>query len=141
MTSAEANKALLQRFADEVLTQHNLAAVDELVHPDFVELDPVPGQGPGRQGLKEWFALYFAAFPDVRWTVEEQVAEGDKVMSRSTWRGTHQGPFLGLPPTGKRITVAAWTIDRIADGQLVESRILMDMLGMLQQLGAIPPAA
>ena len=136
--SVDANRALIQRLLDEVLTQHNLAALDEIVHPNFVELDPVPGQGPGREGLKQWFAMYFAAFPDVRWTLEEQVAEADKVMSRSTWQGTHQGPFLGIPPTGKSIRVAAWTIDRIVDGQLVESRILMDALGMLQQLGAIP---
>ena len=120
--SGVANKALVQRLIDEVLTQHNLAVLDEIVHPDFVELDPAPGQEQGREGLKQFFAAYFDAFPDVRWTLEEQVAEGALVVSRATWQGTQRGPFLGIPPTGKAIRVAAWTIDRIEDGLLVESR-------------------
>jgi steroid delta-isomerase-like uncharacterized protein len=94
--------------------------------------------GPGLAGLKAWLAMYFAAFPNVRWTLEEQIAEGDKVASRSTWQGTHQGTFLGIPPTGKDVTVAAWTMDRVVDGKIAESRLIMDVLGLLQQLGAIP---
>ena len=135
--SIEANKALQQRIAT-ALTQHNLDVLDDLFHVDYVELDPAPGQGPGLAGLKAWLATYFAAFPDVRWTVEEQLGEGDRVVSRSTWQGTHQGPFMGIPPTGRQVTVAAWTMDRVADGKIAESRIIMDLVGLLQQVGAIP---
>ena len=136
--STETNTAQLQRLADEVLTGHNLAALDEIFHADYVEDEPPPGMGPGRDGLRQWLASWIAAFPDVRWTVEEQIADEDRVWSRSIWQGTHQGSFLGIPPTGKGVTVAAWTIDRFTDGKIAESRIIMDTLGMMQQLGVIP---
>jgi steroid delta-isomerase-like uncharacterized protein len=136
--STEANTAQLQRLADEVLTRHNLAALDEIFHADYVENEPPPGMGPGREGLRQWLASWIAAFPDVRWTVEEQIADEDRVWSRSIWQGTHQGSFLGIPPTGKNVAVAAWTIDRFTDGKIAESRIMMDTLGMMQQLGVIP---
>jgi steroid delta-isomerase-like uncharacterized protein len=140
--STEANTAQLQRLADEVLTRHNLAALDEIFHADYVEDEPPPGMGPGSEGLRQWLASWIAAFPDVRWTVEEQIADEDMVWSRSIWQGTHQGSFLGIPPTGKNVAVAAWTIDRFTDGKIAESRIIMDTLGMMQQLGVIPaPAA
>jgi len=140
--STEANTAQLQRLADEVLTRHNLAALDEIFHADYVEDETPPGMGPGREGLRQWLASWIAAFPDVRWTVEEQIADEDMVWSRSIWQGTHQGSFLGIPPTGKNVAVAAWTIDRFTDGKIAESRIIMDTLGMMQQLGVIPaPAA
>jgi len=136
--SAEANTAQLQRLANEVLSEHNLAALDEIFHADYVEDEPPPGMGPGRDGLRQWLASWIAAFPDVRWTVEEQTADEDRVWTRSVWRGTHKGPFLGMPPTGNNVTVAAWTIDRFTDGKIAESRIIMDTLGMMQQLGVIP---
>ena len=135
--STGANTAQLQRLTEEVLTRHNLAALDEIFHADYVEDEPPPGMGPGRDGLRQWLASWIAAFPDVRWTVEEQIADEDRVWSRSSWQGTHQGPFLGIPPTGKNVTVAAWTIDRFTDGKIAESRIIMDTLGMMQQLGVI----
>lgn len=135
--SIESNKALGQRIAD-ALTAHDLAALDDLFHVDYVELDPAPGQGPGLAGLKDWLATFFAAFPDVRWTMVEHVSEGDKVVSRSIWSATHQGAFMGIPATGRPVEVAAWTIDRIADGKIADSRILMDMVSLLHQLGAIP---
>jgi steroid delta-isomerase-like uncharacterized protein len=139
--STEANTALLQRLADEVLTGHNLSVLDEVFHADYVEDDPPPGMGPGREGLRQWLAGWITAFPDVRWTIEEQIADEDRVWSRSTWQGTHQGSFLGIPPTGKKVTVAAWTIDRFTGGKIAESRIIMDTLGMMQQLGVIPAPA
>jgi steroid delta-isomerase-like uncharacterized protein len=135
--STGANTAQLQRLTEEVLTRHNLAALDEIFHADYVEDEPPPGMGPGRDGLRQWLASWIAAFPDVRWAVEEQIADEDRVWSRSIWQGTHQGPFLGIPPTGKNVTVAAWTIDRFTDGKIAESRIIMDTLGMMQQLGVI----
>lgn len=139
--SMEANTALLQRFADEVLTGHNLAVLDEVFHADYVEDDPPPGMGPGREGLRQWLAGWITAFPDVGWTIEEQIADDDRVWSRSTWQGTNQGSFLGIPPAGKKITVAAWTIDRFTDGKIADSRIIMDTFGMMQQLGVISAPA
>jgi steroid delta-isomerase-like uncharacterized protein len=134
----QTNTDLIARLADEVLTRHNLAALDEIFRADYVEDDPPPGMGPGLEGLRQWLAMWIEAFPDVRWTVEEQIADQDRVWSRSTWHGTHQGPFLGVPATGKSVTVAAWTIDRFDAGKIAESRIIMDTLGMMQQLGVIP---
>jgi predicted ester cyclase len=75
-----------------------------------------------------------SSFPDVQWTLEEQIADGDRVWSRSIWQGTQRGPFLGVPSTGKNVIVAAWTIDRLTDGKIAESRIIMDTLGLIQQL-------
>jgi steroid delta-isomerase-like uncharacterized protein len=136
--STEENKALVNRFMDEVLNKKNLAVTDEIAVEDFVELDPLPGQGPGREGLKQILAVLFAAFPDQQWTLEEQAAEGEKVWSRFTWRGTHRGEFMGIPPTGRAVAVKGMVIDRFVDGKWTESRILMDNLGMMQQLGVIP---
>jgi steroid delta-isomerase-like uncharacterized protein len=80
----------------------------------------------------------FAAFPDLRWTPQEMIAEQDRVMTFSTWTGTHRGQFMEIPATGRTVTVEAWTIDRFRDGQLAESRIIMDVVGLLIQLGVIP---
>lgn len=135
---SEENNAIMNRLMEEVLNKKNLAAADEIVAEDFVELDPLPGQEQGREGLKQILSMFFAAFPDLRWTVEEQIDEGDKVVSRFTWRGTHKGEFLGISPTGGQVTVKGVVIDRVVEGQFVESRILMDNLGMMQQLGVIP---
>ena len=135
-------KRLARRFVDEVINAHDLdAALLELVAEDFVEQNPLPGQGPGRAGLGEVLAGMFAAFPDLRWTPHDMIAEEDRVMSFSTWTGTHRGSFLGVPGTGRNVTVEAWTIDRFRDGQLAESRIIMDVAGLMIQLGAIPAPA
>jgi steroid delta-isomerase-like uncharacterized protein len=135
---SEENKAIMNRFMEEVINRRNLAAADEIVAEDFVELDPLPGQEQGREGLKQVIAMLIAAFPDFWWTVEEQIAEGDKVVSRFIWSGTHKGDFMGIPPTGSQVTVQGVAIDRVVEGKFVESRILMDNLGMMQQLGVIP---
>ena len=132
------NKAVIGRFVEEVLNQGRLERADELVALDFVELDPLPGQQPGREGLKQVIAAFRTAFPDIHWVIEEMVAEGDKVFSRFTWNGTHRGEFFGVPATGKQITVKGAVIDRVLNGQMVDSRILMDGLGMMTQLGVVP---
>ena len=132
------NKAVIGRFVEEVLNQGRLERADELVALDFVELDPLPGQQPGREGLKQVIAAFRTAFPDIHWVIEEMVAEGDKVFSRFTWNGTHRGEFFGVPATGKQITVKGVVVDRVVNGQMVDSRILMDGLGMMTQLGVIP---
>ena len=132
------NIAVVGRFIEEVINQGNLAAADEIVEENFVELDPLPGQRQGREGLKEIIAMMRAAFPDIHWVVDETIASGEKVVTRFTWTGTHRGPFLGIPPTGKHVTVKGVVIDRLSAGKMADSRILMDSLGMMQQLGVIP---
>ena len=118
--------------------KQNLAAADEIVAEDFVELDPLPGQAQGREGLKQTLAMLFAAFPDLHWTTEEEAAEGDKHWSRFTWRGTHRGDFMAIPATGNQVVVNGVVIDRIVEGKMVDSRILMNDLSLMQQLGVIP---
>ena len=137
MKTAE-NKTVVRRFVQEVINQGRLEQADSLVAIDFVELDPLPGQKQGREGLKEIIALIRAAFPDIHWTLDEMVSEEDTVVSRFTWTGTHQGPFLGIPATGKAVTVKGVVIDYLAEGKMAESRILMDNLSLMQQLGVVP---
>ncbi len=139
--STNDNKGVIMTFIEEVINQGRLERADDLVVEDFVELDPLPGQAQGREGLKEVIGQIRSAFPDIRWTVDEMVAEGDKVFSRFTWSGTHEGAFLGVPATGRRITVKGMVIDRLVSGKMADSRILMDTLGMMQQLGAAPATA
>jgi steroid delta-isomerase-like uncharacterized protein len=134
------NKAVISMFVEEVINQGRLERADDLVAADFVELDTLPGQQQGREGLKEIIGGMRAAFPDIHWVLDEMVAEGDKVVSRFTWSGTHRGVFFGIPATGKSISVKGMVIDRVMAGKMVDSRILMDNLSMLQQLGAIPVA-
>jgi steroid delta-isomerase-like uncharacterized protein len=136
--TVEDNKAIDVRFAAEVLSGHNVDALPEFVHEDFVEQNPVPGQGPGRDGLRDFLALFFAAFPDLIWTVQDAVAEGDTVAAWSIWKGTHQGDFFGVAATGRHVRVEAWTFDYFRDGKMAESRIIMDVMGLMQQLGVVP---
>ncbi len=132
------NQQVLARLTNDVLTHHDLDVLDSIFHADYVEADPPPGMGPGVDGLRRWLSGWFAAFPDVSWTVEEQIAEGDQVWSRSTWRGTHEADFFGMPATGRAVAVTAWTIDRFTNGKIAHSRLMMDTMGLMQQLGAIP---
>jgi steroid delta-isomerase-like uncharacterized protein len=132
------NIAVLGRFVEEVINQGRLDVCDEIVEENFIELDPLPGQQQGRQGLKDVIAMMRAGFPDIHWKIDETIAAADKVVSRFTWTGTHRGPFLGIPATGKSVTVKGVVIDRLNNGRMADSRILMDTLGMLQQLGVIP---
>jgi steroid delta-isomerase-like uncharacterized protein len=110
----------------------------DLVAEDFVELDPLPGQRQGREGLQEVLGMMRAAFPDIHWVVEEMVAEEDKVVTRFIWTGTHLGSFLGIPATGKSVSVKGVVVDQLAGGKMIASRMLMDSLGMMQQLGVLP---
>lgn len=132
--SIERNKQVIQRFVDEVINAHDVAAIDQIATPDFVEHVPFPGQGPGREGLKQAVGMFLSAFPDLAWRTEEQIAEGNRVVSRFTWTGTHMGEFLGIPPTGRRVTVWGVVIDVVRDGLFAESRIIMDTAGLIQQL-------
>ena len=137
MTTAE-NKKVVAAFVEDVINQGRLERADDLVALDFVELDPLPGQQQGREGLKDVIRGMRAAFPDLHWALDEVVAEGDKVVSRFTWTGTHRATFLGIPSTDRKVTVKGVVIDRLAEGKMADSRILMDSLGLMQQLGALP---
>jgi steroid delta-isomerase-like uncharacterized protein len=136
--SEEKNIATLHRFVEEVINQGRYEAADELVEEGFIELDPFPGQEQGREGLKDVIRMMRTAFPDIHWVVEETIASGDKVVSRFKWTGTHRENFLGIPATGRKVVVPGVVIDRLNGGKMADSRILMDSLGMMQQLGVIP---
>lgn len=131
------NKAIARKVFEDVQSQGNLALVDEIVASDYVGHTP-PNDIHGPEGAKQFEAMLHEAFPDMQVTVEDQIAEGDKVVTRWTCRGTHWGEFQGMPPTGKRMTMSGMTIFRIANGKLVEGWNNPDLLGMLQQLGAVP---
>ena len=136
--STEENKVLIRRFYEEVFNTKNLNALDEFCSSDFVDYNPAQGQAPGREGVKQIFAAYTAAFPDLTATVEDQIAEGDKVVVRMSVRGTHRGELMGIAPTEKQITVSGIDIFRIVSGKVVERWGNTDELGMMQQLGVIP---
>ncbi|QNI37262.1 ester cyclase [Edaphobacter albus] len=133
------NSVVVKRFVEEVINQGRLEVADEIVALDFVELDPLPSQQQGRNGLKEVIGMIRSAFPDIHWVIEEVVEEGEKVVSRFTWTGTHKGTFLGIPATDRPVSVKGVVIDRVVDGKMTDSRILMDNLGMMHQLGILPP--
>ena len=133
------SSAVVERFVDEVINKGRMQTADEIVALDFVELDPLPGQQQGREGLKEVISMMRSAFPDIHWVTEETIEEGEKVMSRFTWTGTHRGTVLGIPATGRSVSVKGVVIGRIVAGRMTDSRILMDSLGLMYQLGVMPP--
>lgn len=134
----EQNKAIVKEFLYRVLSLGDIAATGDYFHTDMVEEVPLPGQGPGLAGLKETLVALRLAFPDMRWDVEEQMAEDNRVLTRFEWRGTHQGSFLGIPPTQRSVRVSGMVIDRFEGAKVKSTRILMDTLGLMQQLGALP---
>jgi steroid delta-isomerase-like uncharacterized protein len=138
--SSEENKKKARRFMEEAFGQDKPELLDDLLDPDFVRYDPYIEAGAvrGVQTVKENIVWFHNVFPDLTCTVEDQVAEGEKVVSRYTIRGTHQGEFFGVPATGKRIELRGIQIDRLEGGKMVEERAEFDLLGALQQLGAIP---
>ena len=131
------NKAIIRRFVEEVQNQGNLAALDELLAANFVNHTAPPGVPADGEGLKQLTRIFRAAFPDGAMTIEDMIAEGDRVVTRKTFRGTHSGELMGIPPTGKQVTIGLIDIVRLADGLVVESWNAADDLGMLQQLGVI----
>ena len=135
----QSNSNVVRRFFEEVLNQGNVDAAGQFFWEDMVEQVPFPGQGPGLEGLKDVLRGLRAAFPDMHWTVQEQIAEGDKVLSRFEWTGTHRGTFLGVPATDRPVTVWGMVIDRLEGGRIKDTRIIMDTLGLMMQLGVVPP--
>jgi steroid delta-isomerase-like uncharacterized protein len=137
--SAEENKAVSRRVAEEVFNGGNVDLADELYAPDYVLHDPsLPEDLHGPEGIKRYAAMTLGAFPDIRVAVEDQVAEGDKVVSRWTATGTHTGDLMGIPPTGRRVEISGVTINRFSGGKIAEDWYQSDDLGMMQQLGVVP---
>ena len=135
--STEDNKAIVRRGIETIWHQKQVNRAGEHLAPDFANHDPAMTH----QGLEQYqpfVTAYLTAFPDLHFMFEDQIAEGDKVVTRWTARGTHQGSFMGIPPTGKQAAVTGITIDRFANGKIVESWYNFDALGLLQQLGVIP---
>ena len=143
--SALDNKALMRRWVEALNNGTWREAFDALFTTTCVFHEPRPGAPPrlaaGPQGARDYAAAGFAAFPDLQWTVEDQLAEGDKVMTRLTQRGTHRGAFMGIAPTGKHVTMTGINICRIEEGKIAEMWQNLDTLGLMQQLGAIPQMA
>jgi steroid delta-isomerase-like uncharacterized protein len=139
---SEQNKTLERRLIEEVWNRGNFAVVDELVASDYVGHSSTPAdETRGREAYKQFYAGLRRAFPDLQVTIEDQVAEGDRVVTRWTARGTHRGEFRGIPPTGKQGAITGITIDRIANDKVVECWTNADDLGMLRLLGVIPAPA
>ena len=138
MTETE-NKALVRRFYEEI-DKGNIDAMDELVAEDYVDHNPppFPGLGSGREGLKQAFTIFWDATPG-RHEIEDQIAEGDKVVTRMTAHGRHEGDLPGLPRTDNELKMTATVIHRIEDGKLAEKWSDKDALGFLQQLEVLPP--
>ncbi|HEX6940779.1 MAG TPA: ester cyclase [Longimicrobiales bacterium] len=136
----EENKAVSRRILEEVFTEGKMDAIDRWVADDCVFHAPAdPDLPAGPAGCRQAVRKYRGAFPDQRMTIEDQIAEGDRVATRWTMHGTHRGPLDGIPPTGKRVEVSGINIDRIVDGKIVEQWSLWDVLGILRQLGRMPP--
>jgi steroid delta-isomerase-like uncharacterized protein len=135
--SSEENKAVVQR-AVEAFNQGDQDAVDELFAANYVDHDPSrAGLPSGPEGVKQAWGAFRAAFPDLQGTIEDMITEGDKVVVRGTISGTHQGDLMGIPSTGRRVTVTLIDVNRIEGGKLVERWGVSDMLGMMQQLGVM----
>ncbi len=134
--STEENKAFMHRVYEEVYNQRNLAVLDEVCVPDFVVHYPSM-TFQGLEAYKHFVSLLFSAFPDGRYTIEDMIAEGDRVVVRHTFGGTHLGDFMSIPPTGKYVTTTAIVISRISNGKAIEAWINGDDLGRMQQLGVV----
>jgi steroid delta-isomerase-like uncharacterized protein len=136
---SEENKALVRRSFEEVFNQGNLDAVEEIFASEHVLHDPTsPEEIRGAEGMKQYVSMYRTAFPDLQQSIEDQFAEGEKVATRLTGRGTHQGELMGIPPTGNRIEAPGIVINCISSGKIAESWANYDAMGMMQQLGVIP---
>jgi predicted ester cyclase len=135
--SSEQNKALVRRIFEEGINQNKPEVFDELIAPNYVNYN-FPAPAPGLEGFKMVIGMFLSAFPDMQVTLEDELADGDKVITRGYFAGTHQGDFQGIPPTGKQVKVKYIDIWRVENGKLVENWVQMDQVGMMQQLGVIP---
>jgi len=136
---SDGNKHLMQRFYDEVFNEGNLHVIDELLAEDFVEHEEFPGLTPDREGVKQFFAMFRAAFPDVTCEVEHIVGEGVFIVAHARCHGTHQGDWMGVPASGRPINVHLFDLVRFIDGRATAHWGAFDGLTLMQQIGAIEP--
>ncbi len=135
---SEQNKAIVRRIFEQGMNQNKTSVFDDLIAHNYVNHN-MPAPAPGPEGFKQVLAMFTKAFPDMKVTLDEVVGEGDKVSTRGKFTGSHKGEFMGIPATGKKITVTYIDIWRIQNGKAVENWVQMDMMGMMQQLGVAPP--
>jgi steroid delta-isomerase-like uncharacterized protein len=136
--STESNKAIVRRVNDELISQGKMAVADELFADGFVDHSAFPGLSPDREGVKMLFTTLRGGFPDLHVTIQDQVAEGDKVVTRKTFHGTHKGELFGIPATGKSVSFGVIDILQICDNHVTDHWTVVDQLGLMQQLGVIP---
>lgn len=134
---SEENKAVFRSMMD-VFDSGNLAKLDEVVDANYIENSPAPNLAPGIEGLKQLISMLRSAFPDLNSTVDDLIAEGDKVVGRVTAHGTHKGQFMGIAPSGNEMTIQEIHIIRIGGGKVMEHWGILDQLGLMQQIGAFP---
>ncbi|HUY27600.1 MAG TPA: ester cyclase [Candidatus Binataceae bacterium] len=137
-------KAVVRRFVEQVQDQHRLDLVDELFDPEYIDHATPGGMPPAAakhpvDGFKQFFSGILSAFPDLRVTLEDQIAEGDKVVTRKRFRGIHSDPFWGVAPSGKRLELEVIDIFRVKKGRLAEHWAQLDVMALLRQIGAAPP--
>jgi steroid delta-isomerase-like uncharacterized protein len=136
--STEQNKSIVRRWVEEGWNKHNLAVIDEVYVPNFVQHEPEPQTVNSSEALKQYVGAYLTAFPDLHLSMEDLIAEGDKVVWRFNSTGHQIGPFMGLPPTGRAGNITGIVIFRLEDSRIVEGWVNIDVLGLLQQVGIIP---
>lgn len=134
---SEANKELIRRMEDAIFNQRNLDAIDEFIAPNYVLRRAPEGTPTGRDAVRGSMAAYLAGFSDLHVEVDELIGEGDKVVARLTYSGTHDGDLFGIPATQRRVSVRQFAVYRIAGGRVVEEWEISDQLGLMQQLGVI----
>jgi steroid delta-isomerase-like uncharacterized protein len=137
---AEENEALVRRYFEEIWDKGNLDLIDELFTTNFVRHGPTATEGEvrGLEAFKGVVSMYRTAFPDLRVPIEDLVAEGDRVVTRWTARGTHQGELMGITPTGNQASVTGIIVDRISGGRIEKEWVEYDTLHLMQQIGAVP---
>ena len=138
MPGAEENKAVIRRYVEEVQNDRNWNVYDELTAEDFVNHSAPPGVPDDREGQKMYLGAFMAAFPDCRFTIDDMIAEGDQVVTKKTFTGTHTEELNGIPPTGKHVTLQFADVMRVRDGKIVEHWLAMDQMSFMQQLGLLP---
>lgn len=135
---SEQNKAVVRRFINEVMNKGNMSVLDELLAPNYVYHGPGGQEVRGIEGAKDMIGMYRSAFPDMKSTVDDMIAEGDKVVTRWSATGTHKGDLMGIAHTGKKVKMTGMVINRLVKGKVVEDWEEFDQLGMMQQLGVAP---
>jgi steroid delta-isomerase-like uncharacterized protein len=134
----ERNKAVIRRFVEQVQNKKDFTVYDELTDPEFVNLSAPPGVPADSEGGRMWLSTFADAYPDAEFRIDDMIAEGDRVVTRKTFSGTHTGDFGGIPATGKRVTLQYVDIMCVREGKIVEHWLSMDQLSWLQQLGIVP---